>query len=804
MSGRRSRNLVRWTLLIIVVVVGRASAGSVATNPDPADGATVWPLIGGTNVYTTLEFSPGAGAVSHTGYFSDDYRYVSSRDPTHCLGAPPFPKLSPTLFLVGFDDAGLPAFVRAPLERGKTYYWAIDEFDGTTTHPGAVWSFTVMTEKTWNPDPADGVQDVIADPEVTLNWSRGDVETTGYEVSYEVYYGTDSDAVEVATIPNATVSALEYAIGDLVPGAEYFWRVDTVLTHSAPPFGRTTIEGDLWSFKAFRNVRTITVDDDGPADFANIQAAINHSEDDDTVVVMPGTYTGYGNRDIDFGGKAITVRGTDPNDPDVVKATIIDCDGSESHPHRAFKFHHGEGPDSRILGMAIRNGYGPADLISSHRRSVGGAIYCDGSNPTIANCNFTENTSGYHGAAICNRKNSSPTITDCVFGENLAVGNGGAIYNWDHSSPTVTNCIFRGNVSAGGGGIYSEYGCEPLIINCIFTHNSTNNYWGGGGVFTGWGSSAIYNCVFAGNSSGIRAGAICNYRSSTTIRNCIIWGNQAPDGAEIYLMYNGELSVEYSDVRGGLTNIYTEPGCTVDWGRGNIDVAPQFIEPAYRDTNGIGVEGDYHLLPGSPCINTGDPDFVAEYAKTDIDGEKRVMLGRVDMGADEFNPVVAEFVVVRRERVERSVFEYECEVVLENVSTFALENIRLQMTRWSKNMTTIEPNVTFGDTEIRPGESVRSLDTCTFTVDRSVPIDPAEIIWHSTAEMADTGATLEHTLSSLLSVGPADNSNFDDLTNLADQWLWLGPPGSIKEDTAQDGTVNLADFAKFAEQWSDK
>jgi hypothetical protein len=38
--------------------------------------------------------------------------------------------------------------------------------------------------------------------------------------------------------------------------------------------------------------RTITVDDDGPADFNNIQAAINDANNGDTVVVADGIYTG--------------------------------------------------------------------------------------------------------------------------------------------------------------------------------------------------------------------------------------------------------------------------------------------------------------------------------------------------------------------------------------------------------------------------------------------------------------------------------------------------------------------------------
>ncbi|UCD29284.1 MAG: hypothetical protein JSV03_02045, partial [Planctomycetota bacterium] len=49
---------------------------------------------------------------------------------------------------------------------------------------------------------------------------------------------------------------------------------------------------------------TIYIDDDGPADFNNIQAAIDAAGNGDTIVVGDGTYTGDGNRDIDFKGKA--------------------------------------------------------------------------------------------------------------------------------------------------------------------------------------------------------------------------------------------------------------------------------------------------------------------------------------------------------------------------------------------------------------------------------------------------------------------------------------------------------------------
>jgi hypothetical protein len=66
---------------------------------------------------------------------------------------------------------------------------------------------------------------------------------------------------------------------------------------------------------------------------------------------------GTNNRDLDFHGKAITVRSTNPNDPTVVAATVIDCQGTPSNSHIGFDFHSGEGASSLLFGLTITNGY---------------------------------------------------------------------------------------------------------------------------------------------------------------------------------------------------------------------------------------------------------------------------------------------------------------------------------------------------------------------------------------------------------------------------------------------------------------
>ena len=73
------------------------------------------------------------------------------------------------------------------------------------------------------------------------------------------------------------------------------------------------------------------VDDDAPADFSTIQAALDAAAAGDTIIVRDGIYTGTGNRDIDFGGKAVHLRSE--NGP---QNCIINCQGTELEPHRGF------------------------------------------------------------------------------------------------------------------------------------------------------------------------------------------------------------------------------------------------------------------------------------------------------------------------------------------------------------------------------------------------------------------------------------------------------------------------------------
>ena len=90
--------------------------------------------------------------------------------------------------------------------------------------------------------------------------------------------------------------------------------------------------------------------------FCKIQDGIDASASGDEVVVADGTYTGDGNRNLDFGGRNIHLR-SESLDPELC---IIDCQGSEANPHRGFYFHSGETDAAVVEGFTVRNGYLPS------------------------------------------------------------------------------------------------------------------------------------------------------------------------------------------------------------------------------------------------------------------------------------------------------------------------------------------------------------------------------------------------------------------------------------------------------------
>jgi predicted outer membrane repeat protein len=194
---------------------------------------------------------------------------------------------------------------------------------------------------------------------------------------------------------------------------------------------------------------------------------------------------------------------------------------------------------------------------------------------------------------------------------------GGAVYILYGYPLLLDSCAFFGNSAGSGGAIYATRG--PNLVNCVFAHNSAQY---GAGIYDG-GEQLHHatNCTFFANTASVHGGGIyydTDYPYELYVTNSILWADQ-PE--EVYI-HDGEVLVSYSDIQGG-------------WpGDGNMDAAPLWVDPD---------NGDYHLSPGSPCIDTGtnDAPYLPDY---DFEGDDRIMDGDgdtvaiVDMGVDEYLP----------------------------------------------------------------------------------------------------------------------------------------------------------------------
>lgn len=165
-----------------------------------------------------------------------------------------------------------------------------------------------------------------------------------------------------------------------------------------------------------------------PSQYPTIQAAINACVNGDTVSVADGTYTGTGNKNLDFGGRAIVVM----SESDAYEC-IIDCQSSG----RGAYFHSGETSSAVLKGFTIMSGYS----------SYGGGINITGASPTIERCIIRNNTSSNSYGGGIYVSSGSPDILHCTIILNGSKYGGGMYAT--NSNMSVNSCIVTGNTASG-------------------------------------------------------------------------------------------------------------------------------------------------------------------------------------------------------------------------------------------------------------------------------------------------------------------------------------------------------------------
>jgi len=313
---------------------------------------------------------------------------------------------------------------------------------------------------------------------------------------------------------------------------------------------------------------------------------------------------------------------------------------------------------------------------------------------------------GWPGVVIASFESFSASSSgDLIIDGNVIADNTGMVAIYDES--WANTAIIRNTISANAAGvILGSLADRPLVQGNTIIGNSldgassphtiyplvlSNTIAGNqryginvyrtlhGGVFAdnlivgnggNWGCGVMFtdsSVLFAGNTvvgNKARSGGgglqfLTGVSGAThPIRNCIVWGNRAPEGSSIAVGY-ARPEVSHCSVQGGLTGVAKEGTAEFTWGPGNIDADPLFVDPGRWDDPGTPtyqwddsfILGDYHLLPGSPCIDGGTNDVdnpdtteIETLPDTDIAGQPRVIDGNldgaatVDIGAYEYLP----------------------------------------------------------------------------------------------------------------------------------------------------------------------
>ena len=337
------------------------------------------------------------------------------------------------------------------------------------------------------------------------------------------------------------------------------------------------------------SARVITVDDDGPADFSTIQAAIDDANDGDVVEVQPGRYPEC----INFLGKNITVTSTNPKDPAVVESTTIDWD-TWLQEEAAVTFCGSEGPDCVLSGFNI-NGY----IIGIDYNSD--ANCTQPCHATISHCVLRGNC-GECGTVI---ELFDGLIANCLIAEN-------------NFCMCVCLCPVIDN-------------CHGEIRGCTIVNNEN-----GPGIGIWGGTLVVSNCIIHGNVSGHSWPIDIAYSGTVSVEYSLI-----QNGTEWSALGNDTHVINW-----GPGNIDTDP-CFVKLGHWDSNGAP---DDPFDD---FWVTGDYHLKSQgwrwdttrrtwtwdnttSPCIDAGNPGSPLAQEPLTVPPDPNNTFGenlRINMGA---------------------------------------------------------------------------------------------------------------------------------------------------------------------------
>lgn len=272
--------------------------------------------------------------------------------------------------------------------------------------------------------------------------------------------------------------------------------------------------------------------------------------------------------------------------------------------------------------------------------TVAGGVFCRGG--VIRNCQIINN--------------SIRVYSQQEDGNGAAFSYGGGLYilNDDNYTAAIFNSLISGNraealewnnetvtyhtmaIGAGACQISGNFYNNTIVGNTAKTENSTYSNIMCGGMFV-YNTAEIYNCIIYNNKE--EGGRNIGISSPENL-NLQVLSVDIPEGSsgnkpnnDGYRIMKERIHVYYSNVGYTDANKNAHESSSLVYGnvtyasRNNVSGSPNFVDES---------TGDYHLLTGSPAINTGTevipnaiiPDYDADYTN-------RIKDCGIDMGAFE-------------------------------------------------------------------------------------------------------------------------------------------------------------------------
>jgi hypothetical protein len=320
---------------------------------------------------------------------------------------------------------------------------------------------------------------------------------------------------------------------------------------------------------------------------------------------------------------------------DHVTATIADCSLTNNYTEDIGGAIYSEGYGGGAMLTIINSIISCNTAGTTEHGGMGAGIYNNGSTLTIINSTVSNNTAwkdthnfGGYGGGILSGAGAMLEISDSsISGNQAGVGGGGLCIL--SGTATINNSTISGNTAGFefpptgfGGGIFNAG--TATIVNCTISgnhaHGSQFKGGGEGGGIDDFRSLEIRNSSFSGNQADIRAGNV--YGQSAQIGNTVLNAG-TPEN-----LYGGVSSLGY--------NVCSDNGSGFLNGPGDQINTNPLLGPL--QDNG-GPTFTHALLPGSPAIDAGDPNFTPP---PDYDqrgpGFVRVFNGRIDVGSFEVQP----------------------------------------------------------------------------------------------------------------------------------------------------------------------